>query len=395
MTALVIGAGTGVPSAIAGPHVAAAHSAKSDPWPQGGFSGGGTNYNSHEHQLTASTTKHLVAKWPIIAGSQAGGGAVVGTRYYHSSVATIVVSNIANGNVERHFALGATGVTPGAPVVDGKRLVATDGSNLVAATLPKGKHAWTVKGHGTPALAATWSSVIFSGGTIYAVLTTTAVETGQPTNEVMAISAKSGHVLWKRDGIGGPLAAAGSTVYAVGPGATDIDHAVLALHAKSGTTKWSHTLTEQGAAGIAVTGKDVLVTGTTSGLATAADVYNLSAATGKTHWSYRAKGALSAMGTALVTDGRTVIYVSGQVHVIALKLASGKKLWQRPGTGGGAIGGGGVVYESEPSGSVTAYRIKGGHPLWTSPVVKAAPLLVADGRLMVLGSGDISVFGRR
>jgi outer membrane protein assembly factor BamB len=382
--------------------LAVSATATSDPWRQAGYDAAATAYNAGERQLVPSTVGELTRKWRIARSrrSAVGGFAAGGHTLYIAEAGGIYCYAMQTGRYLRHYRLSHTIEVPGPPLLSSHHLITTVGGDLSSLNLATGRRAWSVREPDTSGVFRRWSAVILAGTTIYAVLSTTTIATQTSTDALEAISASSGRQIWSATGVFGPIAAGESRVYAqqvaAGSGPNSIDHAVVALSAGTGVSRWTFPLARaQVVTDLVVAGRTVVVGA--GGSAVGKDVYSLSAATGALKWSHAdpptGKFPESPAGQALLTDGKRLVYLSAQSRVVALQLRTGRLLWKRPAGQASAVGGGGVVYVRTPDGHDRAYRISNGQPLWTSDSAGLAPWLVADGRLLVVGH-NIVAFGR-
>jgi outer membrane protein assembly factor BamB len=384
--------GLAVPRAVAG---------GADGWQQYAHDASRTNYNAGESQLSPGAVKHLKRKYKL---PDVVTVAVQGKTLYAAQAGGIYEFNVATGHKGKHLKIGTQSFEgPGQPLLDGKKLVTTIGSDLVAVKLPKGKRAWTVKEPSNGAVSHLWSSVIISKGIVYGILSTNNSSLSTTTYKLMAISESTGKVVWSKKDYIGPLAASGSAVFAQangdveGPGA--YDHTITALNAKTGVPLWAHP-TQFGKiqiiSDIVVTPAAIVVT--CGGSIYGDDIYGLSPATGAIGWGYKdTRNNIAPAGNYVVTDGSTLTYVSSQGDIVGLNLLTGHKLWIKKVGNYPAIGADGVVYGYLDNGKVRAVRMSDGSTLWTGPQSFLYPTAVAHGRLLLTAQGGpgLAAYGKK
>ena len=166
--------------------------------------------------------------------------------------------------------------------------------------------------------------VAFDLGKVYA---------GTGFAQVVALDARTGAELW-RTAVSGPMRAAptafGGRVYAITK-----DNQLFALDAETGTVDWTHTGIEEtagliGSASPAVDG-DIVIVPYSSG-----EIFALRAQNGQQLWSdnlaaIRRADAVSALadirGRPVVDRGR-VYAISHSGRMVAIDLASGRRVWE-------------------------------------------------------------------
>jgi outer membrane protein assembly factor BamB len=399
--------------AMTDPSIAgAAAGSKSDGWSQPGFNGAHTAYNATEHTLVPAKIGRLTIKWAASPPAAFTGGgtayltAVQGQTLYTMGDSGIRLYSMKNGHAGHHYKLGEGGVTRQPPVLDGKRLIASSGSNLVAVNASTGKRIWTIKKPHTAAVIDSWSNETLAGEVVYATLNRDNFDNAADSgNSLLAISAATGHVLWSKPNVIGPIAVGGGDVYAqvAIPQGGFNDYEVTAFATSTGAVSWTFGLpTLESASDYAYSSGTLFVGG--GGSEFSQDVFSLATSTGALNWSHSdpdgGQFPANPAGSNLITDGNMLLYISSKDHLLAVRASTGQKVWQRPAMDINAIGGGGVIYAGSDKHDV-AYRLSDGKKLWGSKGVanySAAMLLVADGRLLVAGrttrKNEIQAYGR-
>ncbi len=227
--------------------------------------------------------------------------------------------------------------------------------------------------------------------------------------QVVALDAKTGQILW-RTPVSAPMRAAptafGGQVYAITK-----DNQLFAINADSGEVVWTHTGIEEtagllGSASPAVDG-DIVIVPYSSG-----EIFALRAQNGRQLWSdnlaaIRRADAVSALadirGRPVVDRGR-VYAISHSGRMVAIDLASGRRIWETE------VGGvnqpwiaGRFLYVVTTEGEVVALVADNGLVKWVSSLGRYedpadrtdlvnwhGPVLAND-RLIVTGSHGISV----
>ena len=227
--------------------------------------------------------------------------------------------------------------------------------------------------------------------------------------QVVALDAKTGNVLW-RTPVSAPMRAAptafGGQVYAITK-----DNQLFAINADSGEVVWTHTGIEEtagllGSASPAVDG-DIVIVPYSSG-----EIFALRAENGRQLWSdnlaaIRRADAVSALadirGRPVVDRGR-VYAISHSGRMVAIDLASGRRIWETE------VGGvnqpwiaGRFLYVVTTEGDVVALVADNGLVKWVSSLGRYedpedrtnlvnwhGPVLASD-RLIVTGSHGIAV----
>ncbi len=227
--------------------------------------------------------------------------------------------------------------------------------------------------------------------------------------QVVALDARTGAELW-RTPVSGPMRAAptafGGKVYAITK-----DNQLFAMDAELGTVDWTHTGIEEtagliGSASPAVDG-DIVIVPYSSG-----EIFALRAENGRQLWSdnlaaIRRADAVSALadirGRPVVDRGR-VYAISHSGRMVAIDLASGRRVWETE------VGGvnqpwiaGRFLYVVTTEGDVVALVAENGLVRWVTPLGRyedpedrtglvnwSGPVLASD-RLIVTGSQGIAV----
>jgi outer membrane protein assembly factor BamB len=227
--------------------------------------------------------------------------------------------------------------------------------------------------------------------------------------QVVALDAQTGAELW-RTPVSGPMRSAptafGGKVYAITK-----DNQLFALDAELGTVDWTHTGIEEtaglvGSASPAVDG-DIVIVPYSSG-----EIFALRAENGRQLWSdnlaaIRRADAVSALadirGRPVVDRGR-VYAISHSGRMVAIDLASGRRLWEAE------LGGvnqpwiaGRFLYVVTTEGNVVALVAENGLVRWVTPLGRyedpedregllrwSGPVLASD-RLIVTGSEGVAV----
>jgi len=227
--------------------------------------------------------------------------------------------------------------------------------------------------------------------------------------QVVALDAKTGQILW-RTPVSAPMRAAptafGGQVYAITK-----DNQLFAINADSGKVVWTHTGIEEtagllGSASPAVDG-DIVIVPYSSG-----EIFALRVQNGRQLWSdnlaaIRRADAVSALadirGRPVVDRGR-VYAISHSGRMVAIDLASGRRIWETE------VGGvnqpwiaGRFLYVVTTEGEVVALVADNGLVKWVSSLGRYedpadrtnlvnwhGPVLAND-RLIVTGSHGISV----
>lgn len=227
--------------------------------------------------------------------------------------------------------------------------------------------------------------------------------------QVVALDARTGAELW-RTAVSGPMRAAptafGGKVYAITK-----DNQLFALDAETGTVDWTHTGIEEtagliGSASPAVDG-DIVIVPYSSG-----EIFALRAQNGQQLWSdnlaaIRRADAVSALadirGRPVVDRGR-VYAISHSGRMVAIDLASGRRIWEAE------VGGvnqpwiaGRFIFVVTTDGDVVALVAENGLVRWVQPLGRyedpedrdnlvnwSGPILASD-RLIVTGSQGVAV----
>jgi len=242
--------------------------------------------------------------------------------------------------------------------------------------------------------------VAFDLGKVYA---------GTGFAQVVALDARTGAELW-RTAVSGPMRAAptafGGRVYAITK-----DNQLFALDAETGTVDWTHTGIEEtagliGSASPAVDG-DIVIVPYSSG-----EIFALRAQNGQQLWSdnlaaIRRADAVSALadirGRPVVDRGR-VYAISHSGRMVAIDLASGRRVWEAE------VGGvnqpwvaGRFIFVVTTEGDVVALVAENGLVRWVRPLGRyedptdredlvnwSGPILASD-RLIVTGSQGVAI----
>lgn len=227
--------------------------------------------------------------------------------------------------------------------------------------------------------------------------------------QVVALDARTGNELW-RTPVSGPMRSAptafGGKVYAITK-----DNQLFALDAESGTLDWTHTGIEEtaglvGSASPAVDG-DIVIVPYSSG-----EIFALRAQNGRVLWSdnlaaIRRADAVSALadirGRPVIDRGR-VYAISHSGRMVAIDLASGRRVWEAE------LGGvnqpwiaGRFLYVVTTEGNVVALVADNGLVRWVTPLGRyedpedrdgllrwSGPVLASD-RLIVTGSQGVAL----
>lgn len=227
--------------------------------------------------------------------------------------------------------------------------------------------------------------------------------------QVVALDAATGRELW-RTPVSGPMRSAptafGGKVYAITK-----DNQLFAIDAELGVVDWSHTGIEEaagliGSASPAVDG-DIVIVPYSSG-----EIFALRAENGRQLWSdnlaaIRRVDAVSALadirGRPVVDRGR-VYAISHSGRMVAIDLASGRRVWEAE------VGGvnqpwiaGDFLYVVSTEGDVVALVAENGLVRWVTPLGRyedpedrkglirwSGPVLASD-RLIVTGSHGVAV----
>jgi outer membrane protein assembly factor BamB len=227
--------------------------------------------------------------------------------------------------------------------------------------------------------------------------------------QVVALDARTGQELW-RTAVSGPMRSAptafGGKVYAITK-----DNQLFALDAETGEVDWTHTGIEEtagliGSASPAVDG-DIVIVPYSSG-----EIFALRAQNGQQLWSdnlaaIRRVDAVSALadirGRPVVDRGR-VYAISHSGRMVAIDLASGRRVWETE------VGGvnqpwvaGRFIFVVTTEGDVVALVAENGLVRWVTPLGRYedpedredlvnwfGPILVGD-RLIVTGSQGVAV----
>jgi outer membrane protein assembly factor BamB len=200
---------------------------------------------------------------------------------------------------------------------------------------------------------------------------------------LIAVNKHTGHTFWKRRvGVlsASSPAAVGSTVYAtvLARGSSRSPGRVLALSFKSGAILWSRDLSSPSESSPLVD-RGMVFFGSQSGL-----VYALNAHTGSVIWTYHAPGAVKASPTLA---GGALYFGDYSGHVQAISEQTGRRLWIS-GSGGALLGNGtfystaavvyGRVFLGNTDGRIYAYDASTGGLDWavqTGAYVYASPAL--------------------
>ena len=242
--------------------------------------------------------------------------------------------------------------------------------------------------------------VVYDLGRIYA---------GTGFAQVVALDAATGQELW-RTPVSGPMRSAPTAfdgkVYAVTK-----DNQIFAIDAELGAVDWTHTGIEEGAgligsASAAVDG-DIVIVPYSSG-----EIFALRAENGRQLWSdnlaaIRRVDAVSSLadirGRPVVDRGR-VYAISHSGRMVAIDLASGRRIWEAE------VGGvnqpwiaGNFLFVVSTEGDVVALVAENGLVRWVTPLGRyedpedregliswSGPVLASD-RLIVTGSHGVAV----
>ena len=227
--------------------------------------------------------------------------------------------------------------------------------------------------------------------------------------QVVALTADGGQEVW-RTGVSGPMRAA-PTAFDGRVFAVTKDNQLFALDAKTGDVLWSHTGFEEtagliGSASPAVDG-DIVVVPYSSG-----EIFALRVENGRQLWgenlaAIRRSDAVSALadirGRPVIDRGR-VFAISHSGRMVAIDLPTGRRLWEAP------LGGvnqpwvaGDFVFVLTSDGTVAALTAGDGRIRWITPIGLyknpekrrgrinwSGPVLVGD-RLIVSGSHGVAL----
>jgi outer membrane protein assembly factor BamB len=285
------------------------------------------------------------------------------------------------------------------PAIDnGVVYVASASGKVEAITLDGGKTLWNTK------VGTVLSGGVGAGGGV--------VLLGAISGELIALKQEDGEVLWQVPVNGEILAAPqtnGSQVIV-----QTLAGEVIGLSIENGERLWAYkatvpVLTLRGTSTPLINRENVL-TGFANG-----KVASFNAATGAVNWEARAALAkgnseierLVDIDGQLLIEGNALYAVSYQGQVIALDLASGRRLWSRDASSAtGMSEGFGNVYVSGVDGSVTAFIRNGQGVRWaqtilarrglTAPVTLGSQVVVADfeGYLHALSQVDGHIVAR-
>lgn len=227
--------------------------------------------------------------------------------------------------------------------------------------------------------------------------------------QVVALTADGGQEVWRAD-VSGPLRAA-PTVFDGRVFAVTKDNQLFALNAKTGDLLWSHTGFEEtagliGSASPAVDG-DIVVVPYSSG-----EIFALRVENGRQLWgenlaAIRRVDAVSALadirGRPVIDRGR-VYAISHSGRMVAIDLPTGRRLWEAP------LGGvnqpwvaGDFIFVLTSDALVAAITARDGRIRWLTPIGLyenpekrrgrinwSGPVLVGD-RLIVSGSNGVAL----
>ena len=213
------------------------------------------------------------------------------------------------------------------PIIAQNRLFAMDAETTVSAyNLSNGENIWTTEltpkdeedGHINGGLA-------FHGGKIFA-------STG--FGQVIALSAKTGKILWRRD-VGAPFRTAptarGDRVFV-----TSITNKLYTLNSNNGAILWTHSGIEESTnllgGGSPAVDSGVVVVPYSSGELLALKVQN-----GQELWNDSLAGARRSLGTATISsirgrpiiDRNIVFAISNNGQLTAINLRNGRRIWER------------------------------------------------------------------
>jgi outer membrane protein assembly factor BamB len=222
--------------------------------------------------------------------------------------------------------------------------------------------------------------------------------TGGGATDVVATSAASGRTLWTHDA--GPLlnnakvgwlAYGGGLVY-VAAGTTQNSTAgqptVRALDARTGRRTWAVTI-GTGPQTPTLAGGGLYPPDVSSATARTGRVVALHASTGTRRWTSAALGGVP--GLLLVTDGTvcgTGLTSSG-ASIFALDSATGRRLWQREFGGLTMAATDGMVFVmplSAGQATLTAWHARSGRPAW-SRTVPAGAVTQVSGSVLYVAAG--------
>lgn len=227
--------------------------------------------------------------------------------------------------------------------------------------------------------------------------------------QVVALDAATGRELW-RTAVSGPMRSAptafGGKVYAITK-----DNQLFAIDAELGEIDWTHTGIEEGAGLIgsssAAVDGDIVIVPYSSG-----EIFALRAENGRQLWSdnlaaIRRVDAVSALADIRgrpVVDRARVYAISHSGRMVAIDLASGRRVWEAE------VGGvnqpwiaGNFLYVVSTEGDVVAMVAENGLVRWVTPLGRfedpedrdglinwSGPVLASD-RLIVTGSHGVAV----
>lgn len=288
------------------------------------------------------------------------------------------------------------------PIVSDGRVYAMDTSAVVRAfDAGSGREVWRTDIEPNEEDNGNWGGGLAAdGGTVFAA-------TGFA--QIVALAGDSGREVW-RTNVSGPMRAA-PTAFKGRVFAVTKDNQLFALDAGTGEVLWSHTGIEEtagliGSASPAVDG-DIVVVAYSSG-----ELFALRVENGRQLWAenlaaIRRADAVSALADIRgrpVIDGERVFAVSHSGRMVAIDLPTGRRLWEA------SLGGvnqpwvaGDFVFVLTSDASVAALTARDGRIRWLTPIglysdpkrrdgriTWSGPVLAGD-RLIVSGSNGRAV----
>ncbi|HUS54298.1 MAG TPA: PQQ-binding-like beta-propeller repeat protein [Thermohalobaculum sp.] len=297
------------------------------------------------------------------------------------------------------------GAITSSPIVIGGKIYTLDaGAGLTSFSASSGSKNWRVSlAHAAEAGKEGFGGGLAAdGGTIYAA-------TG--FGEVMAVSAATGEILWRK-GFGAPFraapAAAGGLVVAV-----TRDNRAVGLDGSTGNVRWRMQVASSeagllGGASPAIAGRLVALPFTSG------ELVGIEGGAGRRLWSAVLSGGRKGLARSAITDisgdpvvvGPYVVAANQSGRMIAIDGRSGQRVWTRNlGSASPIWAAGETIFMVSDAAQIMRISVRDGRTLWSTqmpayrdqkdlenPISYSGPVLV-DGRLLLTDSlGNLQSF---
>lgn len=226
-------------------------------------------------------------------------------------------------------------------------------------------------------------------------------------HELVAVSVTSGRVRWRV-----PMEATGATfgsrVVVRGEVVVAGDYDLIGVDRRTGRSMWTFTAADGGGSGMHLGERsgDLVFTGSLAG-----SLHAVAIATGQPRWSIRVGDPSTTTVYSPVTQGRVVAAAFTDFGptpaggLVVADVRTGRVRWQRAvpgsvGASGNPVFVGDAVVVASREGTIHAFSLGGGRPLWTLPKVEVLggeqdyrPLAVS-GRSLIAGSlsGEVAAY---